>query len=439
MKKRKILVIGAGIGGLAAAYWVRERGYDVEILEASDRPGGRMATIERNGDLVDVGAQFYHSNYHHAFELMRAMNLENTRRPITGKVRFSFAGGSTLLYNPRVPYMKMLGFSGNLKLYWFILNYVLLGRSFPLYQITRDIPEYDGFEAADLYRGPSDKKLNDFLVTLVSMADNMGLPEWMSLYHYIHRFRITIFTRLLYLSRGVASLPEELAKSLTVRYESPVRKLVVENGRVVGVEMQADGSIKGAGHVVVAVPPPSAARIMPQELDEQKRFFDEVIYSPFPMPIFFLDRPLQKDVWCYFSDPGLRRTFMFAVDESAKAPEMNRSGKSVVTGWAGHPKTLDLIGQSDETIITNARADIEMMIPGFSNLIEEARVFRHPYGVARYPVGAYRRVIEFLERADKLKGVSFVSSVFGGSSMEAAILSAKSAVSRICAWGGTAP
>lgn len=88
MESAKVLVIGAGIGGLAAAYWLCQRGYDVEVLEASSRPGGRMLTLERRGDRVDVGAQFYHSNFRYAIQLLDAVNLSGTRRPINGKVQF---------------------------------------------------------------------------------------------------------------------------------------------------------------------------------------------------------------------------------------------------------------------------------------------------------------------------------------------------------------
>jgi protoporphyrinogen oxidase len=177
---------------------------------------------------------------------------------------------------------------------------------------------------------------------------------------------------------------------------------------------------------------------MPQGLEEQRRFFDSVTYSPFPMPVFFLDRPLRRDVWCYFSDPGLRRTFMFALDETSKVPEMVPSGKSIVTAWSGHPMTLDLINQPDDQILKQASDDLELTIPGFSNLIEDARVFRHPYGVARYPTRSYRRVLDFKRAAEQLEGVSFVSDLFGGSYMEPAMSSAAEAVSRVCGWGGTA-
>ena len=438
MENRKVIIVGAGIGGLSAGYWLCQRGYEVEILEASNRPAGRMATLERKGDRVDVGAQFYHSSYHHAFDLMDAMNLSSTKRVIGGKLEFRLKDGSSYLYDHKMPYMRVLGLRGNMKLYWFIMKYIFFRHRTPMHQIVEDHPEYDNVESLDLWKSPSDQALRDFVVQVISMGDNQGLAEYLNLYHFIHTFRISTFTTFIALTGGVASLAEELAKHLPVKYESPVRQLVMDKGRVVGVQMEKDGSIKKAGHVIVAVAPLSVGRLMPEGLEEPRRFFDSVTYSPFPMPVFFLDRPLRKDVWCYFNDPGLKRTFMFAVDEHFKIPEMSPSGKSILTGWSGHPMTLDLIDLPDDEILKKAQADIELMIPGFPKWVEEAAVYRHPYGVARYPVGSYRAVLDFKEKAKQLKGVSFVSDLFGGSYMEPAMTSAAQAVSRVCQWGGTA-
>jgi monoamine oxidase len=50
--KRKVLILGAGVAGLTAAFELTKLGYQVEILEASGRIGGRSLTL-RHGDVVD--------------------------------------------------------------------------------------------------------------------------------------------------------------------------------------------------------------------------------------------------------------------------------------------------------------------------------------------------------------------------------------------------
>jgi monoamine oxidase len=48
----KVVVLGGGIGGLVSAYELRKLGYDVTVLEARERPGGRVWT-GRKGDKVE--------------------------------------------------------------------------------------------------------------------------------------------------------------------------------------------------------------------------------------------------------------------------------------------------------------------------------------------------------------------------------------------------
>jgi monoamine oxidase len=48
----KVVVLGAGIGGLVSAYELRKLGYEVTVLEARERPGGRNWT-GRKGTVID--------------------------------------------------------------------------------------------------------------------------------------------------------------------------------------------------------------------------------------------------------------------------------------------------------------------------------------------------------------------------------------------------
>jgi len=50
--KGKVVILGAGISGLTAAWELTKAGYDCTVLEASNRAGGRVFTV-RSGDVVD--------------------------------------------------------------------------------------------------------------------------------------------------------------------------------------------------------------------------------------------------------------------------------------------------------------------------------------------------------------------------------------------------
>ncbi|HEV7817286.1 MAG TPA: FAD-dependent oxidoreductase [Janthinobacterium sp.] len=51
-KGKKVLILGAGIAGLVSAYELRKAGYEVTVLEARNRPGGRSWSV-RKGSVVE--------------------------------------------------------------------------------------------------------------------------------------------------------------------------------------------------------------------------------------------------------------------------------------------------------------------------------------------------------------------------------------------------
>lgn len=55
IKYGKVIVIGAGIAGLAAAQQMQQFGLDVIVLEARDRVGGRIATFRKGNYIADLG------------------------------------------------------------------------------------------------------------------------------------------------------------------------------------------------------------------------------------------------------------------------------------------------------------------------------------------------------------------------------------------------
>jgi phytoene dehydrogenase-like protein len=55
MKKTKVILIGAGIGGITAAIHLAKQGCQVTVYEKNDQPGGRMDIAHRQGHSFDTG------------------------------------------------------------------------------------------------------------------------------------------------------------------------------------------------------------------------------------------------------------------------------------------------------------------------------------------------------------------------------------------------
>jgi oxygen-dependent protoporphyrinogen oxidase len=78
----RIIVIGAGIAGLAAAWRLQQAGHEVEVLERENTPGGRMRSERRGGFIVDRGAQFIASGYDNLLGIAREVGLGQRIRPL---------------------------------------------------------------------------------------------------------------------------------------------------------------------------------------------------------------------------------------------------------------------------------------------------------------------------------------------------------------------
>src|SRR5712691_7437098 len=97
---KKILIIGAGMAGLSAGYELSQAGHDVTILEARQRPGGRVQTLREpfsDGLYAEAGAARIPDNhdltlkYVKLFDLplepmypprLKALRLDNGRREV---------------------------------------------------------------------------------------------------------------------------------------------------------------------------------------------------------------------------------------------------------------------------------------------------------------------------------------------------------------------
>lgn len=87
-----VIIVGAGLAGLAAALELRRNGKTVFVLEAQNRVGGRAFSESRNGIIIDYGAQWispYHTRVH---ALIKRYGLATTPTFQQGNTLFILQG-----------------------------------------------------------------------------------------------------------------------------------------------------------------------------------------------------------------------------------------------------------------------------------------------------------------------------------------------------------
>ncbi len=58
-KKEKVGIVGAGIAGIATAIRLASRGFEVEVFEANDYPGGKLSEFHQQGYRFDAGPSLF--------------------------------------------------------------------------------------------------------------------------------------------------------------------------------------------------------------------------------------------------------------------------------------------------------------------------------------------------------------------------------------------
>ena len=254
-----VLVVGAGLAGLACALDLSRAGLSVHILEASDGVGGRMRTDRRNGFLLDRGFQVFNTSYP---QVKRRLSLRDLRlRPFTPGILVHREGRRLLVADPtRRPRAAAGLLSGRLLSGRDAAALGLLSARDMLQPVATLKRRPDRTTITDLAAaGVSDDAIDALLRPFLSgvfLEDELETSA--RFFHLVWR-SLTRGTLCLP-ADGIGAVPAQLAAGLpagTVSLETPVRS--VDDGAVV----LEDGGERAARAVVVATDPRTAARLLP--------------------------------------------------------------------------------------------------------------------------------------------------------------------------------
>jgi protoporphyrinogen oxidase len=279
-----------------------------------------------------------------------------------------------------------------------------------------------------------DPVLREFMVRVVVNAGALAEPEvtGVSLLQLIRLLRIIVLTDYLALPGGVVSLHEQLATRLPVELGAPVRRILVERGRTVGVELEGSGRTLSADHVILTAPPGAVAPMLPAEWEAERAFLSGVEFPPAMIVSLFLDRPLERGVWSYMIQAGREQLVSFCTDGAQKNPAMVPSGNAVLQAWICHPRAAALAEVTDANVVARCVAELDGYLPGLPTWVQDAHVMRHAGGTPQHSAGHHGRALAFLRSADPREGISFAGDYFSGGYLEPALWSAERAVVRLC-------
>nr|WP_109281216.1 flavin monoamine oxidase family protein [Streptomyces orinoci] len=265
-----VVVVGAGMAGLACARALHRRGADTIVLEARARVGGRVLTTSADGRLVELGGQFIGPGQSRAYALAAELGLHPLPTHASGRHLVEDTRGRPHRYAGSVPHCAPHA----------LLDVALALRQFEHLARTIDCaapwrsPHAARLDAAtlgDWIRRHVRTRHGRRLFTLACEAVWSAQPAELSLLHALFYARAAgSFDALLrteggaqqdHLAEGAQALALRMADQLAgrVRLETAVRSITQHDGTV--RVRTADGDTWRARHVVVAVPPTLACRI----------------------------------------------------------------------------------------------------------------------------------------------------------------------------------
>jgi protoporphyrinogen oxidase len=304
--KKSIAVLGAGPMGLAVAYQLAQDGHRPVVFEADDRIGGMAACFDFGGVEIERYYHFHCISDHAFLAILEELGIADRMRWVETKMGYWYQNRLQPWGNP-MALLRFRGLSLVAKFRYGLHAFACTRRNDwkPLDRLeaTGWIKRWVGEEAWEvLWRRLFDYKFYDH-------AGNLSAAWIWSRIRRIGRSRYDLFREKLgYLEGGSNTLLRAMqaaieAKGGRIRLGKPVSRIVINQGRVTGVEV--NGQFEAFDRVISTIPMPYIARIapdLPQQLLDQYRALKNIAVI---CVIVRLKRPLTENFWLNVNDPGM--------------------------------------------------------------------------------------------------------------------------------------
>ncbi|MFF7234974.1 protoporphyrinogen oxidase [Streptomyces collinus] len=452
---RHVVVVGAGVAGLAAAHRLLAGGARVTVLEASGRVGGKLLPGEIAGVRVDLGAESMLARRPEAVALAREVGLADRLQPPATASASIWTRGAL---RP-MPKGHVMGVPGTAAALAGVLSDEGLARierdaDLPRTEVGDDVA-VGAYVAARLGREVVDRLVEPLLGGVYAgdayrISLRSAVPQLYqaalrhdSLTGAVREIQARAATAgqtgpvFMGLEGGVGSLPLAVAESVRARggeivTGAPVTELRRADGgtwRVVAQDRVLD-----ADAVVVAVPAPAAAALLRAEAPAAAAELAAVEYASMALVTLAYRRaetslPEGSGFLVPPVDGHTIKASTFASHKWAWIAD-DDPGLLVLRTSVGRYGETEILRRDDADLVDLSRHDLREAT-GLAAEPVATRVTRWTDGLPQYPVGHHARVARVRAHVAAVPGLALCGAHLDGVGIPACIASAYAAADQI--------
>jgi protoporphyrinogen oxidase len=375
-----VAVIGAGFGGLAAAWELVRRGLRVTVCEADEDVGGLAGSFRVGDTRLE---KFYHhwfTSDTHVLELARELGTADQvlHRPTRTGMYYAHrlfrlsTPGDLLRFTP-------LSLAGRLRLGLLTLRA----------RRVRDWRQLEHLTAEEWLRRLGGTEVYD-VVWRPLLEGKFGVhAREVSAVWFWNKLKLRGGSRgqggrevLAYYRGGFAALAERLAGEICraggrIRLESRVSGLLVRGDRVVGVRT-AHGPVPADAVLATPALPVVADLVEPHADPEYTASLRRIRYLANICIVLELDRSLSDTYWLNVNDPSF--PFVAVIEHTNFEPASTYTGRRLVYLSRYLPETDELYGRDDAQVVCYCLGHLQRMFPALRpEWVRAAHVWRARY------------------------------------------------------------
>lgn len=288
IKQKKIAVIGSGISGIAAAYFLDKKGYDVEVIESDSKVGGRAGSIQLHDKMIDIGGKNIGRKYNLFRQFINDMGTHeleffgiNSSTVQNGKL---FTIDSEKKVKSVLSLIQLVGIVNFIKFAGLALvvkkderNGFLDGPFF-----TRLASKYD-HQPITSYFAP---RFNNHFLRPIVIRMNGSEPENYYLGNFGSNVRM-VLDKYDQFKKGMSHLFEDFEKRIPILRSAKVKAILIKQNKVNGIvvhDVQGDHQRLFDG-VLFATPAIISSAILKEQFPALSEQLDKIQYNPVTLAV----------------------------------------------------------------------------------------------------------------------------------------------------------